>query len=280
MSLIFPIGASVLQAGSYTLDKVVLSLKKVTYKTYIGISFPLIFLITLIIFFIFRPPLSLSLFSGKFLYLIVILIVLTIFTNILFYRALDADKVNEIQTLSLLGQVSLIIFTSIIFISERKPAIVFLALICSLSVIWAHWKKNHIQIAKKTKLYLLWTIFISPFSMIIIKILLETWNPISLELVRIGFVALILCPLFLRFEKKASAKAFLLLVITNILTTIAWILYFFSYQKLGIIQTVLIFSVQPLLVYFASIFLLKEKLHWKKFVSFLIILTSIIVSRS
>ncbi len=271
MSLIFPVGAAILQAASFTLDKFILSLKKITYRTYIGISFPLMFIITLIIFFIFKPPLTLSLFSGKLLYFIIASIILTIITNLIFYKALDADKVSEIEIISLLGNIPLIIFTSFIFASERNPLIIFLALLASCSVVWAHWRGNHFQIIKTTRLYLFWTLLISPFGAIITKALLAVWNPISLELVRVGIVALILGPFFLRFEKKASLKAFLLLIATNTLTTIAWILYFFSFQKLGIIQTVLIFSLQPLLVYFASIFLLKEKLHWKKFVSFLII---------
>jgi drug/metabolite transporter (DMT)-like permease len=279
MSLIFPIGASVLQAASYTLDKVTLSVKKVTYKTYLGISFPLIFFITLIIFFIFKPPLSLSLFSGRALYLMIISVILIIIANLIFYRTLKSEKISEVETISLLGQITLIIFTGFIFASERNFIIIFLALLSSFSVIWAHWRKDHFQIAKKTKLYLFWTLIISPFTMIITKILLETWNPISLELVRTGLVAVVFGPLFLRYEKKASFKAILLLIATNVLTAIAWILYFFSYQQFGIIQTVLIFSIQPLLVYFASIFLLKEKLHWKKLASFFIILASIIISR-
>ncbi len=279
MSLIFPIGAAFLQAGSFTLDKIVLSLKKITYRTYVGISFPLMFIITLIIFFIFKPPLTLSLFSGNILYLLIVSIILIIITNLIFYKALDADKVSEMEIISLLGSIPLIIFTGFIFAEERDYIIIILALLASCSVIWAHWKGHHFQIIKTTKLFLLWTLLVLPFGAIITKSLLAVWNPISLELVRVGVIALILGPFFLRFEKKVSLKAFLLLIATNILTTIAWILYFFSYQKLGIIQTTLIFSIQPLLVYFASIFFLKEKLHWKKFVSFLIILTAIVLAR-
>ena len=272
-------GAAVLQAASFTLDKVVLSLKRVTYKTYIGVSFPMIFMINLIIFLIFRPPFSLSLFAGKYLYLIILTIILTIITNLLFYRALDADKLSEMQTLSLLSTIPLIIFTSIIFASERNFLIIFLALIASSSVIWAHWQRNHFQIAKKTKLFLFWTLLISPFGGIIIKTLLEVWNPISLELVRAFALSVILGPIFFKHARKAKLKTISLLIIVNLLTSVAWILYFFSYQKLGIIQTVLIFSLQPLLVYFASIIVLKEKIHWKKLVSFLIILVAIVVAR-
>jgi drug/metabolite transporter (DMT)-like permease len=278
MSVVFPISASVLQAASFTVDKVIMSVKKVTYKTYVGISFPLIFIFTLIIFLLFKPPLSWSLFSGIAIYLIIASVVLTILSNLIFYRTLKSEKISEVEALSLLGQITLIIYTGFIFPAERNLLIMFLAVLCSASVVWSHWRKDHFQIAKKTKLYLFWTILIAPFGMIMTNYLLKTWNPISLQLIRDGMMALIFGPLFLRYERKASFKAISLLIITNILTSIAWILYYFSYQQLGVVQTVLVFSIQPLLVYFASIFLLKEKLHWKKLVSFLIILVCIAVS--
>ena len=44
MTFLFPILAAILQAGSLTLDKVVLSIRRVNFKTYTGVSFPLIFL--------------------------------------------------------------------------------------------------------------------------------------------------------------------------------------------------------------------------------------------
>ncbi len=279
MSLIFPIGASILQAVSFTLDKVILSVKKVNYKTYIGISFPLIFLFTLIIFFIFKPPLTLDLFAGKYLWLILISILLLIGSNIIFYRALKSDLLSEMQTLSLLREIPLIIFAAVIFSDERNLLIIALALIATTSIIWSHWENGHFKIKKKTFPFLLWTITIAPFIGIISKILLEIWNPISLGLIRDGAIALILVPLFFKNIKSVSKKTFSFLLLTNLITTIAWILYFFSYQIIGIVQTVLIFSLQPFLVYFTSIFFLKEKFHRKKFIAFIIILVAIIISQ-
>jgi drug/metabolite transporter (DMT)-like permease len=78
-----------------------------------------------------------------------------------------------------------------------------------------------------------------------------------------------------RYAQKVSFKAFSLLVATNILTSIAWILFYFSYQRSGIIYTILVFSLQPLLVYLASTFFLKEPFHWKKAAAFAIVLLSI-----
>ncbi len=280
MSFFLPIAAAILQAGSFTLDKTILSLKGITYKQYIGISFPLIFLVTIAIYAIFRPPvLAPELYEGNLKWLLLVSLGFIIITNLFYYRALDNDSLGEIQTLDLFRNVPVIIFSSIIFADERNAAVIIPALVASLVIIWSHWNHHHFEIKKFTKVYFVWTLLISPFGAPIAKSLLSVWNPISLSLVRDGSMALILGPLFSKYSKKSSARAFLLLVATNMLTTVAWILYYFSYQRSGIVYTVLIFSLQPLLVYFASLIFLKEKFHKKKFIAFLVVLASIAVAQ-
>lgn len=275
MNFLFPVLAAILQASSFTLDKVVLSIRRVNFKTYTGISFPLIFLITLVIFFIFRPPLSIELVTGNLWWLLIVSIGITLVTNIIFYRALDDDKLGEIQTLDLLRAIPIIIFASIIFTDERNFFVIIPALIASFAVIWSHWENHHFKIAKHTLPFLIWSLSIAPVGASILKVLLEVWNPISLELVRTGVIALILGPLFIKHTKKVHLKAFFLLLVTNILTSIAWILFYFSYQRSGIVYTILVFSLQPLLVYFSSALFLKEPLCWKKSITFAIVLLSI-----
>ena len=147
MNFLFPILAAILQAGSFTIDKVVLSIRRVNFKTYTGISFPLIFLITLVIFFIFRPPLSFDLLAGNLWWLLLISVGMTIVTNLIFYRALDDDKLGEIQTLDLLHAIPIIIFASIFFADERNFFVVIPALIASSAVIWSHWEHHHLKIS-------------------------------------------------------------------------------------------------------------------------------------
>lgn len=271
--------AAILQASSFTLDKVVLSMRRVSYKTYTGISFPLIFLITLGIFFIFRPPLSWALFSGNLWLLVMVLVVMLIITNLIYYRALDDDYLGEIQTLNLLKNIPIIILSSLVFTKERNFAIIIPAFIASLAIIWSHWEHHHFKIKKHTVPFIVWSLLVAPFAAIISQLLLMSWNPISLQLVSSAAVALVLGPLFFRYTKKVTSKAFILLLATNVLTSTAWIFYYFSFQLSGIIYTILIFSLQPLLVYFASIFFLKERIHWKKVVAFGIVLLSIAIAK-
>lgn len=275
MNFLFPILAAILQAGSLTLDKIVLSIRRVNSKTYIGVSFPLIFLITLVIFIAFHPPLSFKLFAGNMWWLLLISIGITILNNLIFYRALDNDRLGEIETLSLLRNIPIIIFSSVIFVDERNFTVIILAFIASVAIIWSHWERHHFKIAKYTMYFLVWSLLTATIGASISKILLTNWNPISLELVRSGITALILGSLYYKYTKKISFKTFLLLLITNILTSVAWLLFYFSYQLLGVVYTTLIFSIQPLLVYIASVFFLKESVQWKKVIAFVIVLLSI-----
>lgn len=279
MNFLFPILAAILQANSLTLDKTILSIKRVNFKNYTGVSFPLIFFITLIIFLIFRPPLTLNLLTGNLWWLLFVSIGINIVTNLVFYRALGDDKLSEIQTLDLLHIIPIIIFSSIIFTDEQNFAVIIPALVASTAIIWSHLEHRHFKIAKRTLPFLLWSLSAASVGAIISKILLASWNPISLELVRSGVMALILGSLFSKQIKKIPSKAFWFLLATNISSSVAWILYYFSYQRSGIIYTVLIFSLQPLLVYFASVFFLKERLQWKKAVAFAIVLLSIGVAQ-
>jgi drug/metabolite transporter (DMT)-like permease len=276
VNVLFPIIAAVLQASSFTLDKVVLSAKRVTFRTYTGVSFPLIFLITLGIFFIFKPPLSFDLLAGNLWWLLGLSIIFSIITNLIFYRALDNDRLGEIQTIDLLGDLPVIIFAALIFTDERNVAVIFPALLAFSAIIWSHWEHNHFKIAKRTLPFLIWVLAIAPFGAAISKTLLAAWNPISLELVRSGAVALILGSLFWRQIKSVSSRAFLLLLITNLFTSIAWILFYFGYQRLGVVHTTLLFFLQPMLVYLSSLVFLREPFHRKKFIAFLIVLAAIV----
>lgn len=192
---------------------------------------------------------------------------------------MDADRLGEIETLGLLSAIPVIILSSVIFTDERNFFVLIPALLASLAIVWSHWERHHFQIAKKTSPFLIWTLLAAPAGAVISKVLLAAWNPISLRLVTDGVIAVILGPLFYKQERNISPRAFNLLVLTNILTSIAWILFYFSYQRSGIVYTTLIFSLQPLLVYFAALFFLRESFHYKKFAAFLVVLASIVIAQ-
>src|SRR3989344_655815 len=236
MDLIFPILSAVLQAASFSLDKVILSFRKIDFRAYIGISFPLIFFINLLIFFAFDSPISRELIYKTFWWLFAS-VALTIASNVIYYRALKHDKLSEMEVIGLLTALPVIIFSGIIFSDERNYVILIPAIIASIAIVWSHLKRGHLLIKKDT------------------------------------------IPFFQKQIKTISTSALWLLALTNVLTSVAWILFYFSYQRSGIIYTMLLFSIQPLLVYFVAIFILKEKIDRKKLIAFVVVLISIAIAQ-
>lgn len=276
MNFLFPVIAAVLQAGSFTLDKVILGIRRINFKTYTAISFPLLFLIDGVIFLIFRPPLNLTLFAGVNGLILFALVVASIVTNVTFYRALKDDELGEMQTLGLLSAVPTILVTGLFFADERNFVVLIPAIIASLAVFWAYLDHKRFSFHPKTVTFLVWFMISSPFVAAMNKVILKSWNPVSLEMIRDGLIALVLLPIFYKsVAHHISSRGRLLLVATNVLSACAWILFYFSYKASGVVYTALLFSLQPLLVYFSSLFFLREPFHKKKFIAFLIVLVCI-----
>ena len=137
---------------------------------------------------------------------------------------------------------------------ERKPIILGLIILVSIVVVWSHWEKHHFKIAKRTSYYLIWIVTIAPFSPLAIKELLVVWHPVALTAIISAITTLLLAPIYLKYAPRTSPKAFLTLLVISIFNGLATIFYYFSYQVSGIVLTMLLFSLQPILVYFASVF--------------------------
>lgn len=276
MNALLPILAAVFQATSLTLDKVILSIRRVTFRGYVGTSFALSFCILGAIFLVVRPPLTLELFGGLRWAFLLVSSAIGIGANLLFYRALDGDRLGEIQTLDLLPQVPVIIVSGLVFDDERNLWVLIPALVASLAILWSHWEHHHLTIVKRSLSFLSFSLITAPIAASLAKILLRTWHPVAFDLVRSGIMAAVLTPLFARERTSLSGRAFLFVLGTNVLTTVAWLLFFFSYQRSGIVYTLLLFSLQPLLVYLASLLFLKEPFHVKKVIAFGVVLASIV----
>lgn len=276
INFLIPVFSAVSQAGSHTLDKIILSTRKTTFKTYLGISFPLFALINIVLFAILKPSFGVENFLGIAWILVLITTGISIVTNLTFYKALHDDSLGEIETLYLLRNIPIIIFSSIIFSDERNFFVILIALFASLAVLWSHFEHHHFKIAKNSLHYLVWTLVSAPLDAIILKIILQTWDPMALLLVRSIIMGMVFGFLFFKDAKNSRGKTIAMQILTNIFTSIGWLLYYLSYQKTGIVFTTLIVTLQPLLTYLASLLFLKEKFHWKKTMAFAMILLSLV----
>lgn len=275
MWIFTPLIAAVLQAASYTCDKAILNIRRIDYKFYTAVSFPMLACVDVAIWFIFRPTLNLSMFGGTTGLLVAGTVAMLIITNLLYYRALDHTHVSEINVLSLTSVIPVMLVNALIFADERQLVILIPALIAAAAVVWSHWERSELRFARHTPAFLMWLWFSAPLVAASAKVILTTWSPIALELVRDASIALILLPLFWSSIRAIPIRGWFLFVVTNVLSATGWILYFYGYQHIGIVYTGLLFTLQPLLVYFSGVLLLKEPFVLKKFIAFLVVLASI-----
>ncbi|MDP3771886.1 MAG: DMT family transporter [bacterium] len=279
MSFFIPLLSAIFQAGSLTLDKIILSFRRMGWREYVGVSFPLSFLVVFALFLIVRPPLTLALFSGGLVWLLVASILLAAGSNLFFYYALDRDRLAELGIAGLLNRIPIILFSSIFFADERRFGILIPALIASTAIIWSHWERHHLKMARGTIIFILWSFLAGPLLAMTSKSILIVMHPISYDLIRTGTLAVIFGLAFFRHARSIPRAAVPLLLATNTLTSLSNILFFFSYQLSGIVYTSLLFSFEPLLVHFSAVFFLKERLHWKKSIAFAVVLLSILAAQ-
>lgn len=273
------ITAAILQAGSFALDKAILNLRKVDYRRYTLLSFPLIAILTGIGWCIIRPgtPLA-ALTTGIMPWILLGTALAQIISNILFYRALQNDTLNEIQLWSMFQRVPIIIVAGFLFADERNWFVLTLAIIAALAVVWSHTNHHRLVIRKRTAPYILWILLWAPIGAALSKIILRSLDPVTMELARSIPIALVFLLLYHSAARPIGARSWIYLLVTNLLTTTAWLLYYYGYQQLGIVRTILVFSIQPLLVYLGSLVLFRERFIVKRFIGFVVVLGSIIAA--
>ncbi|MBI5913609.1 DMT family transporter [Candidatus Azambacteria bacterium] len=275
MNIFLPLIAAVVHASSLVFDKAILSAHGVDYRAYLRFGYPLYFAAMVVLFLVFSPPLSLELFRGELLALFLASAAVMLVLSITYYRALDDDGLGEVQTLDLLHYVPVVLVSAFLFSDERNMFVVGAALVAAGAVFWSHWEHHRVAIAKRTLAFVAWAAVAAPIEAALAKTLLMYWHPVAFATVRAGVIAVAIFLLFSKHAQRLPAQAMRLSVFPAALSAIAVTLYFYSFQRLGIVYTVLLFSIQPLLVYAAAVLFLKEQFHWKKAVAFVIVLGAI-----
>jgi drug/metabolite transporter (DMT)-like permease len=279
MNALFPIVAALLWAGSFALDKEILNMKRVNWRRYLLASFILLFVVHAAWFALIRPPWHWALLTGTFFLLLLVNTVRHVGANILYYRALQHDDLNELNLWSMFHSIPTIIVTGILFADERNWIVVIPALVASIAVVWSHTNHHKLVIRRRTAPYIIWSFISAPMGAIIAKILLREWHPVSLGLALHVALAVVFVALYHRSWKPVGTSSSLMLLLTNIMVGSASVLVMFGYQRLGVVYTVLLFSLHPILVnVFSSVFL-GERITRKRSIGFAVVLASIVVAQ-
>lgn len=260
-------------------EKVVLKRKGMNIKIFqtTAFLFAVLIMIPLLLFF---WKLNFQALELKNILIFVGVIISSLIANYLMFFALKWEKVSRIEP-ALIMEPLFTILLAVLFsffftgLFDRNLSVLIPAIIASLALIFSHIKKHHIDF-NKYFLAALGGAFFFALELVISRLILEYYSPISFYFFRCLFVFFISLILFKpKLSKLDRSSGFQLLGISAF-----WVLYrvivYWGYLKLGVIFTTLLIMLGPVFVYaFAKIFL-KEKLEWRNILAAIIIVLCIL----
>lgn len=263
--------ASIGYAGGVIVDKIVLSTYLVPVRRYLPWLFIWLSVITLFAVIIFHGGFRPEMLEEHYLLLFVLMIAIAYTWNIYHAEGLQREEVHEFELVMLFVPLITIILAEIFLPSERSMKTFVAGMIASFALVFARFEKKHFKLSPYYKQLIVASILMAVES-IIIKKLLEIYEPTTLYFIRTLFIAVAFSITFRPKFLQISKKAFLLTIISAFFGVIQMVLKFYGFQNIGVVETTLILILGPLLVYFMSRFFFREKLQLRTTLSTLIVI--------
>lgn len=279
MVFYLPIFGAIAMASGTILEKIVLRKKKIDIKLYQVAGFLAIVLV-MIPFIYFFWKLDSAAFELKNIFILSLVIFFSIIANLLVFYSLKWEKISNLEPARILEPLFVILLAVIFsfFVSdlyERNLNITIPALIAAAALIFSHVKRHHLTFNKYFIAAIIGSFFFA-IELVISRLILDFYNPLSFYFVRSSAILLISFLLFRPSLKKLNTKVRWQILATGALFVFYRIVVYYGYLNIGVIFTTLMIMLGPIFIYvFAKIFL-KEKLEWRNVVAGIIIAASIV----
>lgn len=274
--IILPIIGSVLEAAGTILEKKVLRNKKMNFKNYTTYEF-LSIVITMIPIIIFTWRVDRGAMSLANISIFAFVILVAVAANLLIFYSLKRESVSEFEPLWLMLPLFTIILAFVFYQSERHISSVILALIASLTLVWAHIKKEHLSFDKYA-LAALFGSFLFAVELVASKPILQYYNPFTFYFVRCLFIFAICFALFRPNGKDLNKKIIWITALIGLMWAFYRAIIYYGYEQLGIIFTTTLFILSPVFVFLFAIIFLKEKPTKKHIISAVVIVACVLAS--
>jgi drug/metabolite transporter (DMT)-like permease len=209
-------------------------------------------------------PINLLILSG--------IVFFSIIANLLSYYAIKWEKLTNLEPVRLLEPLFVVLLAFAFFKSERNPVILIPSIIAALALVFSHVRKHHLDFNK----YILAGIassFFYAIDLILTKLILEYYNPISLYFIRCSLILIITITIFSPHSiNKLTKKEKLLILVISLFWVTFRVATYYGYLYLGVVSTTLVLMLGPVFIYLLARIFLKEKLNWRNIVATIIIL--------
>jgi drug/metabolite transporter (DMT)-like permease len=272
------LGALALSVGTI-LQKTVLNKKKINIKLYQVAEF-LAIIIAILPFVYFFWKFDTQALQLKNVLIFSSIIFFSITANLFMFYSMKWEKVSNLEPAKILEPLFVILLAicfSFFFenLYERNLNVILPAIIAATALILSHIKKNYLRFNK----YFLAAIagsFFFALELVLTKLILDFYSPISFYFLRCSAVFLISFLIFRPNLKKVNKPLRLRILLIGAIWVIYRVVIYYGYINMGVIFTTLIIMIAPIFIYaFAHIFL-KEKIRWKNIIASIIIIACVL----
>lgn len=273
------LGALALATGTI-IQKKLLNIKKINIKLYQTAEFSAIVL-AMIPFIYFFWQMDAQALEFKNLFIFGLVILFSIVANLFVFYSMKWEKVTNLEPAKILEPlfvIMLAIFFSFFIDSrlyERNLKVIIPALIAGAALIFSHVKKQHLKFNKYFIAAILGSFFFA-LELIISRLILDFYSPITFYFIRCSSIFLISLALFRPKFKSLDKKSILLFFAVGIIWAIYRIIIYWGYVNLGVIFTTLIIMLGPIFIYLFAWKFLKEKINWKNIVASIVIIACVV----
>jgi drug/metabolite transporter (DMT)-like permease len=274
-----PILGALASGAGTVLEKAILKHKKIGIKLYQIAGFIAITLAMLPLLFFFWK-LDSQAFEIKNLLIFLGVIVSATLANFLVFYAEKKEQLTNLEPTKILEPL-FVILIAIIFsffiegIGERNIKILIPTIVAAIALIFPYFKKEHLRLNK----YMVASLFGSFFfglELVLSKLILNFYSPITFYFLRCLFILLISLVLFRPDLRVLDKKTSLMILIAGMLFVTYRVAVYFGYLQYGIMFTTLIIMISPIFVYILANKFLKEKFNWKNIISSIIIIACVL----
>ena len=279
MVFYLPVLGAVALATSTVLERLVLRKRKIDIKLFQTATFFAVVVAMLPLLYFFWK-LDLAAFELKNILIFLAVILLSIFANLLFFYSLKWEKITNLEPARVLEPL-FVILLAIVFsffaadLYERNVNVVIPAIVAALALTVSHFKKHHLTF-NKYFIAAIFGSFLFAFELIISRLILDFYSPVSFYFLRSTAIFLLSFFIFQPKFKKLNTKVRWEIFAIGVVWMLYRVIVYYGYLTIGVIFTTLLIMLGPIFVYTFAHFFLKEKMSWKNFAAALVIVASIV----
>lgn len=259
------------------IDKFALSRRRIAIRELVPALFLLLALLTALAVSVVPDHrfLYAAMFSPSNITAFLVMVALAVTWNILYFRALAKETVQEFDLILMLEPLATIFLASVFLQAERNWVIIAISFVAALALVYAHLKRQHIVFDTYARGLIL-AVILMGLEVLVLSLLLRTYTPLTLYFWRTLAVFLATTALYRPRFSRLKAGDLGIVLITAVFGVIQMVARYYGYAGSGVILTTLALLLGPLMVEIASVLLLKEKIKPKSTLAFAVILLCVV----